>query len=549
MAETKETKKRIYCAAYCRKSVEERADETFGSIENQHESILNFIASHKHEGWVPLTERYDDNGFTGSNTNRPSLQKLINDIKESRVNMVVVYKLDRLSRSLVDFVQLLKFFDEHGVAFASITQPIDTSTSTGKLMLHILSSFAEFERELISERTHDKMGAARKRGQWLGGRPPFGYSRDKEGKKLVIDKDEAKIVREMFQLYLKGNSLLKVASILNEKGYRSRAGKQRDGKPYGGLKFGVTQIQQAIKNVVYIGKVFYADQVYDGQQEAMIDEETFKKAQERLKENRVERRATKNVECTGLLNNILHCKTCGHSMFHTYTLKHKTHKYRYYVCTNAQKRGYNSCPTKSVNAQAIEDTTVDCLKMLFAENRKKKEEQNKQEIEALLSPVWDTLYPQEKRRILKALIKEVDYDSNSRKLGILLNGSSLRLEFDVDLKQVRPLNKWHKEEEIGKEPKIRRNLILAHQLQRLFDEGKVMSLKQASEWLNFDQARLDHLMTMLLIAPAIQSEILNGDKQVISLIPEYKVRSLAAETDWKKQTQIWQDIKRPLSKK
>ena len=549
MPDTKETKKRIYCAVYCRKSVEERADETFGSIENQHESILNFIASHKHEGWVPLTERYDDNGFTGSNTNRPSLQKLINDIKESRVNMVVVYKLDRLSRSLVDFVQLLKFFDEHGVAFASITQPIDTSTSTGKLMLHILSSFAEFERELISERTHDKMAAARKRGQWLGGRPPLGYTRDKEGKKLVINEAESKIVRKMFELYLKGNSLLKVASIPNEKGYRSRAGKQKDGKPFGGLKFGVTQIQQAIKNVVYIGKVFYAGQVYDGQQEAMIDEGTFKKTQQVLKDNRIERKATKNIECSGLLTHILHCKTCGHSMFHTYTLKHKTHKYRYYVCTNAQKRGYNSCPTKSVNAQAIEDTTVDCLKMLFAENRKKKEEQNKQEIEALLSPVWDTLYSQEKRHILKALIKEVDYDSNSRKLGILLNGSSLRLEFDVDLKQVRPLNKWHKEEEIEKEPKIRRNLILAHQLQKLFDEGKVKNLKQASEWLNFDQARLDHLMTMLLIAPAIQSEILNDDKKVISIIPEYKIRSLAAEADWKKQTQVWQNIKETLSKK
>ena len=128
------------------------------------------------------------------------------------------------------------------------------------------------------------------------------------------------------------------------------------------------------------------------------------------------------------------------------------------------------------------------------------------------------------------------------------NGSSLRLEFDVDLKQVRPLNRWHKEEEIEKEPKIRRNLILAHQLQRLFDEGKVKSLKQTSEWLNFDQARLDHLMTMLLIAPDIQNEILNGDKQTISLIPEYKVRSLAAEIEWKKQTQIWQDIKKTTSK-
>ncbi|MEI6049554.1 MAG: recombinase family protein, partial [Bacteroidota bacterium] len=222
MTAIKETKKRIYCAVYCRKSVEERAEETFGSIENQHESILSFIASHKHEGWVALAERYDDNGFTGSNTNRPSLQKLINDIKEGRVNMVVVYKLDRLSRSLVDFVQILKFFEEHNVAFASITQPIDTSTSTGKLMLHILSSFAEFERELISERTRDKMAAARKRGQWMGGRPPLGYDVEKDSKKLTVNQEDAKLIREIFDLYLKGNSLLKVAQIINEKGHKSK---------------------------------------------------------------------------------------------------------------------------------------------------------------------------------------------------------------------------------------------------------------------------------------------------------------------------------------
>ncbi len=548
MSETKEVKKRIYCAAYCRKSVEERAEETFGSIENQHEAILSFIASHKHEGWTAINERYDDNGFTGSNTNRPSLQKLINDIKEGKVNMVVVYKLDRLSRSLVDFVQILKFFAEHDVAFASITQPIDTSTSTGKLMLHILSSFAEFERELISERTRDKMGAARKRGQWLGGRPPLGYDIAKDKKELVVNQEDARLIREIFALYLKGNSLLKVAQIINEKGYRTKQATAKNGKVFGGIKFGITHIQSIITNVLYLGKVCYAGQIYDGQQEAIIDEETFKKAQERLKENRVERRATKNIECTGLLTHILHCKTCGNFMFHTYTLKHKTHKYRYYVCSNAQKRGYNSCPTKSVNAQAIEDAVVDCLKRLSTDNHKKIEQQNKQEIEALLAPVWDTLFPQEKRRILKALVKEVDYDADGRKLGIMLNGSELRLEFDVNLKQVRPLNKWRKEEEIEKEPKIRRNLILAHQLQRLFDEGRLTGLKQASQWLNFDQARLDHLITMLLISPAIQGEILNGDNQIISLIPEYKMRSLAAEADWQKQTQIWQNIKETLSK-
>lgn len=546
MEEEKQAKKRVYCAAYCRKSIEERADETFGSIENQHESILNFIASHKHEGWTPLSERYDDNGFTGSNTNRPSLQKLLNDIKEGKVNMVIVYKLDRLSRSLVDFVQLLKFFDEHGVAFASITQPIDTSTSTGKLMLHILSSFAEFERELISERTKDKMGAARKRGQWLGNTPSLGYDGDKEKKKLVINPEGAKLVREIFNLYLKGNSLLDVAIILNDRGYRTKQVTiKKTGRTYGGLKFYATHIQGIIRNPLYIGKVRYAGQIYDGQHEAIIDEETFKKTQDMLKQNRQLRKVTKNVECTGLLSHILHCKICGKFMFHTYTLKNSAHKYRYYVCSNAQKRGYHSCPTKSANAQAIEDAVIDCLKQIFTD---KKPSEKNTEIEALLSPVWETIFPEEKRRILRALIKAVDYDSSSKKLGIMLNGNDLRLEFEVDLKQVRPLNKWHKEKEIEKEPKIRRNLILAYQLQRLIEDGKITNLKQAAEWLNMNQARLDHTLTLLHLSPAIQTEIISEDGQMLSLIPEYKIRSLAAQFDWNKQAEVWQSIKENLVK-
>lgn len=542
MPDTKETKKRIYCAAYCRKSVEERADETFGSIENQHEAILSFISSHKHKGWTALDERYDDNGFTGSNTNRPSLQKLINGIKEGKVNMVVVYKLDRLSRSLVDFVQILKFFDEHGVAFASITQPIDTSTSTGKLMLHILSSFAEFERELISERTRDKMAAARKRGQWLGGRALLGYNIDKDAKKLIINQKEAKLIREIFDLYLKGNSLLKVAKILDNKGYRTKVTTSQKGKTFGGFKYGVTQIQSIITSVLYIGKVFYAGQIYDGQQEAIIDEETFKKAQERLKENRVERKANKNIECTGLLTHLLHCSTCKNFMFHTYTLKNKTRKYRYYVCSGAQKHGYSSCPNKSVNAQAVEDAVISCLKRIFADNKKSRDKQNKQEIDALMSPIWDTLYPEEKRRILKTLIKEIDYNSHNKKLGIILNSSNLRLEFEVDLKQVRPLNKWHKEIEIEKEPTVRRNLILAYQLQQLLDEGKITNPKQAAQWLNMIQVRVDQIMNMLLLSPAIQEEIICSQSEALSLIPEYKLRSIANETNWQKQGQMWQEL-------
>lgn len=543
MEDVKQIKKRIYCAIYTRKSTSEGLDQDFTSLDAQREAAENYINSQKHEGWVVLQEKYDDGGFTGSNLERPGLQKLLSDIREHKIDCVVVYKVDRLSRSLMDFAHLLEFFDKNNVTFVSVTQAFNTNTSMGRLTLNILLSFAQFEREIISERTKDKMDAARKKGKWLGGRPLLGYDIDKEAKKLVVNKDEAKIIREIFDRYLQGNSLLKVAQTLNNKGYRTKRTTSENGRTFGGFKYGVTQIQSIITSVLYIiGKVCYTGQIYDGEQKAIIDEETFKKAQEKLKENRVERKATKNTDCTGLLTHLLHCKTCKSFMFHTYTLKNETHKYRYYVCTSVQKHGYNYCPTKSVNAQAIEDATIDCLRKIFSDNKKNP---NKQEIEAFMSPIWDTIYPQEKRRILKALIKEVDYDSGGKKLGITFNSNDLRLEFDVDLKKVHPLNRWHKEIEIDKEPKIRKNLILAYQLQKLLDEGKISNLKEAARWLNLSQSRIDHILTLLLLSPTIQAEIISADCKVISSIPEYKIRSLASEISWDKQFELWQKIKQP----
>ena len=543
MKEEKQTKKLVYCAAYCRKSIEERADEVFGSIENQHEAVLNFIASHKHEGWIPLTERYDDNGFTGSNANRPSLQRLLNDIKEGRVTMVIVYKLDRLSRSLVDFVQLLKFFDEHEVAFASVTQPIDTSTSTGKLMLHILSSFAEFERQLISERTKDKLSASRKRGQWTGGYIPLGYQlevKDKK-KKLIIEPEGAKLVKEIFDLYLKGNSTLKISQIFNERGLRTSQFTCKNGRVIGGVKFSVAKIQWMLRYVGYMGKVEYDGQIYNGEHEALIDEETFKKTQALLDQNHRERKVLKNTDCTGLLSHLLHCKACDTYMVHTYTIKHGTHKYRYYTCTNAQKYGHGSCPTRSVNSKAIEDTVINCLQEIYSDKEKSKNHTYKQEIDALLSPIWNTLHPEEKKRILKILVKEIDYTASNKELGITLADNKQRRKFEVDLKQVRPLNKWHKEEEIEKEPKLRRNLLLAYHLEKLFAENKA-SAAQAGQWLNMQETRVHQLLNLLLLSPKIQEDILELPNQKICSVPEYKLRPIINEADWQKQDRMWQEL-------
>jgi hypothetical protein len=291
-----------------------------------------------------------------------------------------------------------------------------------------------------------------------------------------------------------------------------------------------------------MGKASYNGQIYDGEHEAIIDEETFKRTQALLDQNHRERKVTKNTDCTGLLSHILHCKACNTFMVHTYTIKNGTHKYRYYTCTNAQKFGHSSCPTKSVNSKAIEDAVIESLKEIFADKRKKDNHTYKQEIDALLSPIWDTLYPQEKKRILKILLKEIDYTASTKKLGITLADNNLRLEFEVDLKQVRPLNKWHKEVEIEKEPVVRRMLILAHQIQQLVNEGKIKHPREACKWLNLSVTRMVQTMNTLFLCPTIQNEILSTNTPATNALTEFKIRPLLKEVLWKNQLAQWQTL-------
>ena len=539
MEEVKQAKKWISCAIYTRKSTSEGLDQDFTSLDAQRESCESYIKSQKNEGWLLLKDRYDDGGFTGANIERPGLQKLLADIKEHKIDCVVVYKVDRLSRSLMDFAQLLEFFDKNSVTFVSITQAFNTNTSMGRLTLNILLSFAQFEREIISERTKDKMAAARKRGQWLGGRAPLGYDVAKDSKKLTINPEESKLIKEIFNLYLQGNSLLKVAQILNERGIRTKKTTSKKGRTFGGFRYGVTQIQFMITHPMYIGKVEFGGQIYEGQQEAIIDEATFKKAQEKLKQNRVERRATKNSDCTGLLSKLIHCRACDKMMFHTYALKNH-HKYRYYLCSSIQKHGPGSCPTHSFNAQAIENAVVNSLRQTFAYNNENK----RQEVQALLSPVWDTLYPEEKRRILKTLIKEIDYDTNAKKLGITLNDNDRRLEFGVDFEQTRQLNRWHKEKEIVKEPAIRKNLLLAYQIERLMAEDRIKDFKQAAEWMGMSYARISQLMLLNFLSAEIKEQILSLPSKQLSSISDNALREIAIEVDWQNQKSLWQELLR-----
>jgi site-specific DNA recombinase len=530
MKKTDKEKPIIKCAIYTRVSTSEGLEQEFTSLDNQRESAESYIQSQKSEGWTALAERYDDGGFTGANTDRPALQKLIDDIKTHRINCVVVYKVDRLSRSLLDFSQLLEFFDQSNVAFVSVTQHFNTNTSMGRLTLNILLSFAQFEREIISERTRDKIGSAKKKGKWVGGCVPLGYDLDKVNHKLLLNHEEAKIVKELFGLYLKERSLLQVAKIANAKGYRTKIRKLAEGKQGGGVKFSSTAIEKILKNPYYTGKVRYQNTLYQGEHERILDDDVFMKVQEAMRANVDKPRTRVPVGKTmGLLSKILRCKACNSSMYLTHSVKYGNLRYSHYACLNAQKRGYHECPTRLLNAGLIEVKVVECLRKLTDDQR-------------ITADVWEGSTSTQKRLALKSLVKEIRYDGGTGILEIVLNSTQKAHAFNVAKAELKYHAVTPKDRLIQSEPQLRQNLLLAHQIQQIIDQKKAKDLREISGWLNLSQQRINQIMSFLFLSPRIQEEILLQNDPSLFEIPEYKLRNIADELDWDKQYAAWQKL-------
>jgi site-specific DNA recombinase len=261
----------VRCAIYTRKSTEEGLEQEFNSLDAQRESAEAYIQSQRHLGWTLLSQRYDDGGFSGGSVDRPALQRLLDDIDSRRVDCVVVYKVDRLSRSLLDFAQLMDRFEQRSVSCVSVTQQFNTTTSLGRLTLNILLSFAQFERELISERTRDKMGAARRKGKWVGGTPVLGHDVDPRGGRLVVNEAEAARVREIFELYRRHRSLPNVAAELARRGWKTKAWKSQRGLRHTGRPFTKASVRLLLNNATYAGKVEYRGAIYPGEHKAIID--------------------------------------------------------------------------------------------------------------------------------------------------------------------------------------------------------------------------------------------------------------------------------------
>ncbi len=355
----------LRCAVYTRKSTEEGLEQDFNSLDAQRESGESYVASQKAEGWVCLPDRYDDGGYTGGNMERPGLQRLLADIQVGKVDCVVVYKVDRLSRSLLDFARVMETFERHGVSFVSVTQQFNTSTSMGRLMLNVLLSFAQFEREIISERTRDKIAAARRKGKWSGGPPVLGYDilREPSGSRLIVNADQAERVRQIFKLYLDCNSLRVTLRRLDELGWVNKAWSTRKGEQRGGRPFDKSTLFKLLTNVVYLGKVKYRDEVYEGEHEAIVDEDLFGRVRALLRRNRNSGGKYIRNKYGALLKGLVRCSACGCAMSHHFTTN-GNRRYRYYVCVNAQKRGWDQCPAPSLPATELEQFVVDQIRVL-----------------------------------------------------------------------------------------------------------------------------------------------------------------------------------------
>ncbi len=361
---TKSPAKMVRCAIYTRKSTDENLDLEFNSLDAQRESGEAYIASQKSEGWLCLPEKYDDGGYTGGNMERPALKRRMADVAAGKVDFIVVYKVDRLSRSLFDFASIIQTLDKHRVAFVSTTQQFNTTTSMGRLILNVLLSFAQFEREIISERTRDKIAATRRKGKWSGGYPILGYDVDPKGGRLLLNDGEAEKVRTIFKLYTQHEALVPVIKELDTRGWTNKRWKTKDGPERGGRPFDKVSLYKLLTNVLYAGMLTYKTEIIKAEHPAIVPAEMFERVQLLLQRNGRTGGAQVRNKYGALLRQMLICGSCNCAMTHHYTEKNKQNLYRYYVCSNAQKRGWHSCPTKSVSAPKIEQFVVDQVRKI-----------------------------------------------------------------------------------------------------------------------------------------------------------------------------------------
>ena len=339
----------LRCAVYTRKSTDHNLDLAFNSLDAQREACEAYVKSQAHEGWRLVPGRFDDGAFSGASLERPALQSLLDQVRAGKIDIVVVYKVDRLTRSLADFAKLVELFDEHGVSFVSVTQSFNTTSSMGRLTLNVLLSFAQFEREVIGERVRDKIAASKRKGIWVGGPVPLGYRVENKG--VLVVPEEAELVRRIFRDYLALGSIGALAQGLERDGLRPKRRVLSNGRVLQAERFRVGPLAHLLKNRFYVGEVAYRGEVHPGAQEPILDRELFEAVQLRLSNQTVERKRARSRSphlLTGLLFD-----DRGHPMSPTHANR-KGVRYRYYVSQAVLQNRAERSELTRVSAPEIE---------------------------------------------------------------------------------------------------------------------------------------------------------------------------------------------------
>jgi len=542
---------KVRCAIYTRKSTDEGLDKEFNSLEAQRESAENKIRSQKHAGWEIIPDRYDDGGISGGTMERPALKRLLEDIKDGKVDIVVVYKIDRLSRSMLDFLGMMQFFDEHNVSFVSVTQDLNTDTAMGRLVLNVLQSFAQFEREIASERIKDKIAMSKEKGMWMGGTVPYGY--DAKDAKLKINKKEAEIVRFIFDQFIETASTTELVKRLKGKGYKTKERVSRRGKVTPARDFTKPSLYKILNNKTYIGLIEHKakEETYEGQHQPIIDMKTWNQAQGILSGNKMKKINFSVGERPYLLKGILQGPD-GYAMTPA-TAKKGQKRYRYYVNSKANKTYYDNCTLKSVSAPLLEEVVMGQAKRVLTstewinrmlENASEGSESDILDVRAALDNfdvLWEELFPAEQARIIQLIIDEIFIYPNKLIIHFHPPGmASVLHELLPDLK-FEAKNKPEMHEplimDIPIDFKRSRNrkiitapdgkdlttslapqhdnalikaLVRAHQWEEMIEKGQASSITDIATQENLDRGYVTHVIKLTGLAPDITAAILNG---------------------------------------
>ena len=524
--------KAIRCAIYTRKSSDEGLEQEFNSLDAQRVAAEAYIQSQIHEGWQIMPERYDDGGYSGGNLKRPALETLIADIEAGKVNTVVVYKVDRLSRSLHDFAKLVELFDKHDVTFVSVTQAFNTTNSMGRLTLNILLSFAQFEREVTGERIRDKFAASKKKGLWMGGPVPLGY--DVVNRKLVVNKAEVAQVEYIYKKYLELKSIEKVLHHITLKGYINKRGNT----------YTKHSLRTILTSVLYIGKMSHKGEIFDGEQESILDKSLWEAVQEQLKQNTLNEAGKKNDAHEHLLKGKVFDEL-GNVYVTTYTSK-KARRHYYYL---------NKVTRNRVNAKALHETILFALEndndfiksiVLTGLTREEIKHRYKQDLEIIAKQAVDKIVVHEKKFSIfvdkvkvETIIQGCDIDKSAEpnlhemsidmlfesyegRKCILLNGNKVSHN-DIDIKR---------------HENMVRLIVQAFQLNEEFQKSKFSTIKEFAEKIDMDRTYLGDLLKLRFLAPEIITIIFKGQSPIH--LNASKLMRTKFPRCWKQQKEVFE---------